>query len=105
MRCAQPSRPGLEVDELGQLGYLGALATLAVAVGGVVPAAGRHHHDAVADAVIDVEPEAELQVLDDACLSEPVRRSASTLPAEPREQLEQVVHTLLVAPHLRLLLK
>ena len=72
-----PFGPVGEVDEVGQLDHLGAVTAGAVGVDGWVPAAGRNHHDAVADAVIDVEPEGELEVAVDAFLGEPMRCSAS----------------------------
>ena len=72
-----PVGPGGEVDELGELDDFGAVTTSAAGVDGWVPAAGRHHHDAVADAVIDVEPEAVFEVAVDAFFGEPMRRSAS----------------------------
>ncbi len=47
-------RPGVEVDELGELDDFSAVTTAAVGVDGWMPAAGRHTHDTVADAFVDL---------------------------------------------------
>lgn len=70
-----PIGPGRQVDELGEFDDFGAVTTSAAGVDGVdggVPAAGRDHHDAVADAVVDVEPERVVEVACSAFLSEPM---------------------------------
>src|SRR5215203_4415568 len=72
-----PVGPAGEVDEVGELDNFGTVTAGAAGVDRWVPAAGRHAHDAVADAVIDVEPERELEVPVDTFLGEPVARSAS----------------------------
>ena len=69
-----PFRLCRQVDEVGEFDDFSTVATSAV---GGVPAAGRNHHDAVADAVIDVEPEAVFEVPVDAFFGEPMARSAS----------------------------
>ena len=66
--------PRVEVHQVGELDDLGAVTTLAVGVDGGVPAAGRHAHDAVTDAFVDLVAERELDVAVDAFLGQPVRR-------------------------------
>jgi len=65
------------LDAVGEFDHLGAVATVTVGVDGGVPAAGRHAHDAVTDAMIDVETERELKITVDAFLSDPMAGSVS----------------------------
>ena len=57
-----------------------------------MPAAGRHAHDAVADAVIDVEPEGIFEVPVDAFFGEPLAGSSSVCTDQhPMRHLGRVV--------------